>query len=103
MLLSFISIYNYCQLKTKAKAGQQWQIPLISVLGGRGRWISEFKASLVYKVSCRTARATLRNPVSENKNKDTTFPLSRQILLRTKGRKSMVVGLWNPSTFEAET
>jgi hypothetical protein len=36
-------------------------------LGGRGRWISEFKASLVYRVSSRTARATQRNPVSENK------------------------------------
>jgi hypothetical protein len=27
-------------------------------LGGRGRRISEFEASLVYKVSSRTARAT---------------------------------------------
>jgi hypothetical protein len=36
---------------------------------GRGRWISEFKASLVYKVSSRTARATQRNPVSEKKKK----------------------------------
>jgi hypothetical protein len=37
-------------------------------LGGRGRWISEFEASLVYKVSSRTARATQRNPVLK-KNK----------------------------------
>jgi hypothetical protein len=35
-------------------------------LGGRGRWISEFKVSLVYRVSSRTARATQRNPVSKN-------------------------------------
>jgi hypothetical protein len=34
-------------------------------LGGRGRWISEFQASLVYKVSSRTARAIQRNPVSK--------------------------------------
>jgi hypothetical protein len=34
-------------------------------LGGRGRWISEFEASLVYKVSFRTARATQRKPVSK--------------------------------------
>jgi hypothetical protein len=34
-------------------------------LGGRGRQISEFKTSLVYKVSSRTARATQRNPVSK--------------------------------------
>jgi hypothetical protein len=40
-------------------------------LGGRGRWISEFEASLVYRVSSRTAsRAIQRNPVSE-KNKKT--------------------------------
>jgi hypothetical protein len=38
-------------------------------LGVRGRWISEFKASLVYRVSSRTARATQRNPVSEKKEK----------------------------------
>jgi hypothetical protein len=44
-------------------------------LGGRGRRISKFKASLVYKVSARTARATQKNPVSKkqkqkNKNKN---------------------------------
>jgi hypothetical protein len=38
-------------------------------LGGRGRWISEFEASLVYRMSSRTARAIQRNPVSKNKNK----------------------------------
>jgi hypothetical protein len=34
-------------------------------MGDRGRQISEFKASLVYRVSSRTARATQRNPVSK--------------------------------------
>jgi hypothetical protein len=34
-------------------------------LGGRGRRISEFEASLVYRVSSRTARAIQRNPVSK--------------------------------------
>jgi hypothetical protein len=38
-------------------------------LGGRGRQISEFEASLVYKVSSRTARAIQRNPVSKPKPK----------------------------------
>jgi hypothetical protein len=40
-------------------------------LGGRDRQISEFEASLVYKVSSRTTRATQRNPVwkkSKNNN-----------------------------------
>jgi hypothetical protein len=36
-------------------------------LGGRGRWISEFETSLVYRVSYRTARDTQGNPVSKNK------------------------------------
>jgi hypothetical protein len=40
-------------------------------------FISEFRASLVYRVSSRTARATQRNPISEkNKNKQKTFLLS---------------------------
>jgi hypothetical protein len=34
-------------------------------LEGRGRQISEFEASLVYKVSSRTARSLQRNPVSK--------------------------------------
>jgi hypothetical protein len=38
-------------------------------LGGKDRWISEFKDSLVYKVSSRTARAIQRNPVSKNQFK----------------------------------
>jgi hypothetical protein len=37
-------------------------------LGGRGRQISEFETSLVYKVSSGTARAIQRNPVSEKNN-----------------------------------
>jgi hypothetical protein len=37
--------------------------------GGRGRWISEFEASLVYRVSSRTAKATQKNPVSKTKTK----------------------------------
>jgi hypothetical protein len=40
-------------------------------LGGRGRQISEFKASLVYKVSSRTSTATQRNPVLKKKNPKT--------------------------------
>jgi hypothetical protein len=38
-------------------------------LGGRGRRSCRFQASLVYIVSLRTARATQRNPVLKNKNK----------------------------------
>jgi hypothetical protein len=41
-------------------------MPLIPSLG---RQISEFKASLVYRVSSRTASATQKNPVSQNQKK----------------------------------
>jgi hypothetical protein len=36
---------------------------------GRGRQISEFKASQVYRVSSKTAKATQRNAILNNKNK----------------------------------
>jgi hypothetical protein len=50
-------------------------------LGGRGRWISEFEASLVYKVSSRTARAIQRNPVSKNQtNKQKTTTTKKSLL-----------------------
>jgi hypothetical protein len=38
-------------------------------LGGRGRWISEFEASLGYRVNSRTARAIQRKPCLEKPNK----------------------------------
>jgi hypothetical protein len=38
---------------------------LVLYLGGRGRRISEFEVSLVYKLSSRMARAIQRNPVSK--------------------------------------
>jgi hypothetical protein len=56
-------------------------------LGGRGRRISEFETSLVYKVSFRTARATQRNPVSKQKNKTkkTNKKQKTQELFKIKG------------------
>ena len=50
-------------------------------LGGRGRWISEFEASLVYKVSFRTTRATekpcLEKPKKQNKTKQNKKPKTK--------------------------
>jgi hypothetical protein len=53
-------------------------------LGGRGRRISEFEASLVYRVSSRAARAIQRNPVSKKpkkkkKKKEILFLSSRTL------------------------
>jgi hypothetical protein len=55
-------------------------------LGGRGRQISEFETSLVYKVSSRTTRATQRNLVSKKKkNKKTKKQTNKNT--RTKQTK----------------
>jgi hypothetical protein len=56
--------------------------------GGRGRQISEFEASLVYKVSSRTPRATQRNPVSKNKNKNKNKQTNKQRTCCTSQGKS---------------
>jgi hypothetical protein len=53
-------------------------------LGGRGRWISEFEVSLVYKVSSRIARAIQRNPVSKNQTK----PKQNKTKNKTKQNKT---------------
>jgi hypothetical protein len=57
-------------------------------LGGRGRQISEFEASLVYKVSSRTARAIERNPVSkkakQNKTKQNKQTKKQQMIFIPK-------------------
>jgi hypothetical protein len=45
-------------------------MPLIPALGRQQQADSEFEASLVYRVSSRTARATQRNPVSKKQKKE---------------------------------
>jgi hypothetical protein len=57
-------------------------------LEGRGRWISEFEASLV-----RTARATQRNPVSKKqkqKQKQKTNKQKMRRLQRLTARRKML-------------
>jgi hypothetical protein len=51
-------------------------------LGGRGRRISEYEASLLYKVSSRTARATQRNPVLKT-NKETNKQAKEKATTKT--------------------
>jgi hypothetical protein len=55
-------------------------------LGGRGRQISDFEASLVYRVSSRTARAIQRNPVSKNKTKQNKTKQQQQQQQQQKKR-----------------
>jgi hypothetical protein len=59
---------------------------LFSYAQGRGRQISEFEASLVYRVSSRTAMAIQRNPVSKNQNKQTSKTTQHN---KTKPKKAL--------------
>jgi hypothetical protein len=68
-------------------------------LGGRGRWISEFKVSLVYRVSSRTARAIQRNSVSKTPKKKKKNQKNNQ-KTKTKNNKE---NNNNKRTLEAKT
>jgi hypothetical protein len=63
-------------------------------LGGRGRRISEFEASLVYRVSSRTARAIQRNPVlkktKQNRKKKFKCKRANTINLITKTNAKII-------------
>jgi hypothetical protein len=63
-------------------------------LGGRGRQISEFEASLVYKVSSRTARATQRTPVSKKPKKPKPKKPKNQ-KPKTKTKKQKKITAWS--------
>ena len=81
-------------------------------MGGRGRWISEFEATLIYRVSSRTARAIQRNPVSKKKRKEKKRKekkrkeKKRKEKKRTKKRKDLykktVVSALHMSTWKVE-
>jgi hypothetical protein len=57
-------------------------------LGGRGRQISKYEASLIYKVNSRTARAIQRNPVSKNKTKQNKTKQNKTKQNKTKHNKT---------------
>jgi hypothetical protein len=63
-------------------------------LGGRGRQISEFKTSMVYRVISRTASATQRNPCLEKQNLiKQTKPTTKGVLNNTMKLKLALEGL----------
>jgi hypothetical protein len=69
-------------------------------LGGRGRKISEFKASLLYKVSSRTARATEKlclKKTKTNKQKKSLMITTKikgvELLLTSKSKTTYILWL----------
>jgi hypothetical protein len=72
-------------------------------LGGRGRQISEFKASLVYRVSSRTARATQRNPVLKKQNKKNPKIKQTKKALRDKDKLNSRQTQWSDGDNDLST
>jgi hypothetical protein len=68
-------------------------------LEGRGRRISKFKASLVYRVSSRIAKATQRKPVSKTttkQNKQTNKQTNKQNVIEGYLLIALPIRLSNP-------
>jgi hypothetical protein len=75
---------TFCCVKNELVAGRGGARLWSQHSGGRGRRISEFEGSLVYRVSSRTARATQRNPVSKKQNKTKTNKQTKSWLYEIK-------------------
>jgi hypothetical protein len=87
----FTPIWNQCYYIKRLKQDRHGGACLESQhLGGRGRRISEFEASLVYRVSSRTARAIQRNPVSKNKKTKTNKPKQKAFKLGIRALRSKI-------------
>ena len=73
---------------------------LTPALGRQRQQISEFEASLVYRVSSRTTRAIQRNPVSKKKKKQ------KKTKKKKKGKEKKRKFFWthsHPTPFLEET
>jgi hypothetical protein len=72
-------------------------------VGGRGRWISEFEASLVYKVSSRTARSTQRNLVSKNQKRKKKKKKKKEIRINVEESiYSVCLSFWSSALLHSE-
>jgi hypothetical protein len=62
-------LYKTYIIKRATTARQQWRTPLFTAPKRQRQADCEFEASLDYRVSFRTARATQRNPVLKKKER----------------------------------
>jgi len=104
--LALNSVPNTAKMKRKEDTtGQRWRTPLIPAVGRQSQvHLCEFKASLVYRASSRTARATQRNPASnpttaqKNKNKNKhTHTKNYEMLFLSKARTVDLLNTINPA------
>jgi hypothetical protein len=85
---------NTEEKKKKSRPGGGGTCLGIPALGRQRQQISEFEASLVYRVSSRTARAIQRNPVSGGEKKPKT---NKQTKNKTKQKNTEEVS-WDRVT-----
>jgi hypothetical protein len=80
----------------------EWCFALGSVSGAGGKknqeWCEKVEASLVYKVSPRTAKAILKNPVSQKTRKRSEGELGGN--LGTRGRADWKDRTWEIASFQ---
>ena len=58
-------------------------------VGGRGKWISEFEASLVYKSKLQNSQGYTENPVSKNKKEKKKKVREKKKKKKTSNSKTM--------------
>lgn len=79
----------------RSPSGPLWCILLISaLLGGRGRRIIEFKASLVYSAQSRIPRATRRNPILEERKEGRKKEAKKEWLREIVGPLQCISEMW---------
>ena len=71
--------------KIKQGSGGTWEAE-------EGRYLCDFKASLLCRVSSRTFRATQRNPVSKQTNKQTKKQNKKSSTLLLKNETQLLCG-----------
>jgi hypothetical protein len=102
----FTHSWDHLRIMGEWNATSASRIVEVPALGGKGRQISEFEASLVYKVSSRTASATQRNPASKTKqNKKKQRNKTKQQQQQKESRRVLCQqeqGQRNPAQTEAE-
>jgi hypothetical protein len=101
-ILLFLRRKGHCPTSGVVKSGilnvQGKPAVVAHALGGRVRWVSEFKTSLVYQVSSRTARAIQRNPVSKNQKKKKKKKPTKQTKNHKRAGDSSQLDLIHSST-----
>jgi hypothetical protein len=100
----FLMASNYMFRKHGFQPGSGGTHLYFQNLRGRGKQISEFGASLIYIVSSRTTRATLKNPcLKQNKTKQNKTKQNKTTITTTTKTKPHQTNQTNKQTNKQES